>query len=96
MKKSIYTLTKQNYAENCTHFEELSQSDVVQSVGAVKDHTLLGHSFGQVFSCLGFSCASWALWGASQMEVEGTKQSAERGGEQTGKSSCNTLWHVSN
>lgn len=67
---------------NCTHFEELSQSNVVQSIRAVEDHTLLGHSFGQVFGCLCFPCASWALGGSSQMEVEGTKQSAEGGGEQ--------------
>jgi len=69
--------------ESCTHFEELAQRDVVQSVRAVEDNALLGHSFGQVFGRLRFSRASRALGGPSQMEVEGAKQSAE--GETDGR-----------
>lgn len=49
--------------EDCTHFEDPTQSSVVQSIWAFENHTLLGHNFSQVFGCLCFPRASWTLRG---------------------------------
>lgn len=56
-----------------TDFKKFAQRNVIQSIGAVENHTLLGHSLGQVLGCLRFSSASWTLRGPAQMQVECTE-----------------------
>lgn len=43
---------------------------VVQTIGAVKDHTLDGESFCKVFGSLSFPRASRTSWCASQVELQ--------------------------
>lgn len=63
-----------------TDFKEFPQSDVVQSVGAVEDDTLLRHGFGQVLGRLRLPRPGRTFWCSTQMKLESSKQGAVRGG----------------
>lgn len=47
------------------HLEELGEGDVVESVRAVEDHTLLGHGLGQVLRRLRLARAGGSFRGAA-------------------------------
>jgi len=48
----------------------LPHGEVVQTVGAVEDHTLHGQSLGQILGGLGFPGAGWTLGSAAQTQVK--------------------------
>ena len=54
--------------------EELSEGDVIQTVGAVEDHALLGDGLGQILGGLGLASSGRTLRGTSKMKMEGAKQ----------------------
>lgn len=63
-----------------TDFKKFPQSDVVQSVRAVEDDTLLRHGFGQVLGRLRLPRPGRTFWCSTQMKLESSKQGAVRGG----------------
>ena len=68
----------------------LPHSEVVQSIGAVEDHTLDGQCLGQVLHSLCLSCPCGSLGRSVEVEVEGTNQCAvaavsQRGDDKSGQ-----------
>lgn len=54
--------------------EELAHGHEVELVGAVEHNCLYGQGLPQVLCGLCFPCASWASWGTSKLEVQGSCQ----------------------
>jgi hypothetical protein len=58
-----------------TDFEELSEGNVVKTVGTIEDDTLFGNSFSQILCGLCLACSSRTLRGTSEMQMQRTEQS---------------------
>ena len=58
-------------------FEELAESNVVETVGAVEDDALLGHCLRQVFGRLGLSRPRGTLRSPAQMQMQSAEQRSE-------------------
>lgn len=54
------------------YLEELSQSEVIQTIGTVEDDALFGNGFGQIFGRLCLACPGRPLWSSTKMKVKGT------------------------
>ncbi|KAH3750212.1 hypothetical protein DPMN_184731 [Dreissena polymorpha] len=70
----IYYIHFYKLLQPFTDLEEFPEGDVIQTVGAVEDDALLGNGLGEILGGLSLTGSCRALRGATQMQLQGTKQ----------------------
>lgn len=56
-------------------FEEFTNHNIVHTIGAIEDHTLLGESFSQILGSLCLSCSCWSCRCTSQIKLKSSHKS---------------------
>jgi hypothetical protein len=62
-------------ASSCKTFEVALDEEMVHTVRAVKDNTILSQSLGEIFSGFGLTCSGRTSWSSTEIELQGSHES---------------------